>query len=115
MSIENSPARPLSKLILSKSIHGDGTTRVSMELQVDCANVEAVAIVWHSRGGGTIVVGDGAIMAVSIDTRLMLDGVSEIAAVGAGVKLVALLVFIISGSVSNRQLRGFQPRSEIAC
>ena len=86
-----------------------------MELQVDCANVEAVAIVWHSRGGSAITVGDGAIMAVSIDTKLMLDGLSEIVAVGAGVKLVALLVLIISGSVSNRRLRGFQPRSDIAC
>ena len=87
-----------------------------------CANVEVVAIVWHLRGGGTIAVGDGSIMAVSTDTRAVdvyvldkLDGVSEIAAVGASVKLVALLVLIISGSVSNQRLRGFQPRSKIAC
>ena len=32
-----------------------------------------------------------------------------------GANVVILLVFIISGSVSKRRLRGFQPRSAIAC
>lgn len=56
--MENSQARPLSKLMLSKSIHGDGTTRISMELLLDSVNIEVVVIIWQSRGGRVIAVGD---------------------------------------------------------
>ena len=50
--MENSPARPRSNLMLSRSIQGEGSGTVSMVLQVDGAVPGAVTMVGAVSGGG---------------------------------------------------------------
>ena len=58
--MENSPASPLSKLILSRSIHGERSGTVSMVLQVEGAVPGAVTMV-GAVSGEVVVRGVGEI------------------------------------------------------
>ena len=126
--MENSPARPRSKLMLSRSIQGEGSGTVSMVLQVDGAVPGAVTMVGVVSGLSAMCrVGETASSAGPCggpsggssggpSGGVITSSSSAISsAVIAGVNVVILLVLTIYGSVSKRRLRGFQPRSEIAC
>ena len=97
----NSPARPLSKFMFWRSIHGDGITSVSIVLHVDAENPGAVLVDEDVPDSLVLVVVPGA-----VSVRRSAACVDEI--------LVVLLVLIMSGSVRRRRFRGFQPRSLIA-
>ena len=66
MSIVNSPARPRSKLIFVRSIHGDGITSVPIVLVIVLSHPGAVM----TDSDGSIVAsvaGDGSIVGSIVD------------------------------------------------
>ena len=116
MSIENSAARPRSKFTLSRSIQGEGSGSVSMVLQVEGAAPGAVTMVGEVSGGVEIALSGGPCGRPSGDsssgpsggeTTLSGRARESSVGVGAGVNVVILFVFTISGSVNNRRFRGF--------